>query len=343
MKKNGNMGIIILAAVFASFLMFGCTQSGPEQKANQTAALDTAQAKLVLGSFEKAAALDDYTLEYVEDAQGKVSEVTLRVKGSERQATIKSALDEKNFYFGYGRMIGCVRIKDGEQTCAQVAEGSRAIDAAKAADRIFFSEKQASDDYNLNKFLIGKGAINFTGAIVPSRQAGADCSAVEYTTNYKILSINDLAYIGFAADNPTVSVFSGYRTKVCIGAQDGVPLLLNLTYNYKDVPQYYSRVALKFEKNTGRAVVTPQNLANQTEFEKKYAEAQALLDSYGKCKKLENATERDSCYAAAAFESYAPSICEKVEGVIKHDQCLIALVGHANQPGLCAKTTVLKD
>jgi len=350
---QGSLNAPKFAIILAFGLLFalGCTGTGNvagNQTQNNTnatlSALDTPQAVLLLGSFDKIGNLTDYTVAYTE-ASGLVSmNYTLYSAAGTQHAIIKSPVYEKDLYYYGPDAYFCIQPSGKNSTCIKVEQNSSYKMEADAVFGRFFGAKYAKDGQSIDKFLISRGALSFAGGVENSTYAGFGCSQITLDIDYKKLSLDDLAYLGFSPENPTLNLYKNFSTVFCI-SKDGLPVFKNLSYVEVASGAKQSTVSTitSFEKGAGTAINIPSDFAAESDFYVAYKQADALLKSYASCAYVDNQTDRDSCYAASAFDNLDASLCGKIQGAVKHDQCLIALVGTTKNPDICSNVLSLTD
>ncbi|OIO21370.1 hypothetical protein AUJ17_03535 [Candidatus Micrarchaeota archaeon CG1_02_47_40] len=336
----GNLGfyLIVLAAVALIAVLLTLYFSGSEN-GDGTDALNGAQAKILLGSFDSLSGVKEYRMEYVEDVLGVPVQAHLVRGNATFSSKIKTDVSEREAYLdGDGNYYVCEAQKEVKK-CARVENSSTLLDYAVSMNGKFFDGADIAKEKERDGFLISNGAIEFIGGVEKKEVDGIACSEIAYSVDLRKLTVGELAVLGLTPSDPAVVQFSEFVWTRCF-AESGIAAKTGLSYKRGGVVYNYSQTMSVFESGV-QDVAVPSGLVNEKEVEAMVAASEKVNAEFANCERTQTA---EACYMEKAINNGEPVYCGRIKEAEKRDKCYIALVKIVKEPAkMCDAVALLKD
>ncbi len=333
---------VALVAVLLTIYFTGVKPAPGQADGPGAAMLATPQAKLLFDSFGKMGKMGDYEMEYEEKSLGLPAKIFLAKNGSAKFVSVKTAVDEREFYSDGSGQYACEEY-GGRKNCTLVNSSLLLSNFAKGQEARFFDEASTARERDRAEFLIRKGAINFTGGVVEKVVGGSACRQIEYATDYRRLTLEELAVVGIPSDSPIVIQFSDFRWKWCF-AESGVPIAYEMSYKRAGQTYLSGYVASRFVEGENSGFEHPKTLSAEAGVDAMFSTVLSRLDGYIECEKWISAKDKDLCYSGKAISNNDEKYCAPIRDAAKKDRCYISLVGKAGgADGMCEFVSGLKD
>ncbi|MFA5050154.1 MAG: hypothetical protein WC501_04045 [Candidatus Micrarchaeia archaeon] len=245
-----------------------------------------------------------YSKEYLLDLDG-LEKTMLLIQNQEGKYFQSSAVFyTEKIYFLDNETIMCLTYGKKER-CAKIEESQELKKYADSKLIEFPSKELSEKDIAISQFLLEKGAMNFSQDITEINVSNIPCTLLEYSLDFKKLSIEDLSKVGMTSAQ--LEVYSNFKNQVCFD-ENGDKLFSNLTYLINAIPTHYTRTLLKTDSSGSFEI--PKELSNESQ----------LMEFFGTYQNTEKAF-----YACIYDEN--PENCFKTEGVYSDNEAYCQMAG----------------
>jgi hypothetical protein len=269
-----------------------------------------------------------YTYAYTEYSNGFAENYTLSSDGKSASVEVLSALSDKKLYFLPNDTILCVRFS-GTEGCSSVKNESAAKSyVARMRGRLLngteMEAMKADAEYMMNRSIIRFSPFVRAGALA----GGAECSEIEYTIDYRNMTLQDMTRFGVTSATPQV-----FQFRSCVG-NDGAIERLYYNYTYQGKLYIIQQELIGADLRAAPAIAAPQNLSGNA-LDLAFSENTYRQELFNKCYLGQADGEgRGACIQKIALDINDRDLCETA-GTVR-DRCLVAFMPYLKDPGICA-------
>jgi|GEM_PF-950547 len=337
----GIMAIIVVA--LAAYIFFEqntkIVQTEPVVVWNGTVALNSPEAKLLLGSFDKASELANYDVSFNQTYNGQSVAVQEVRKAKQDWVALEDAFAKKEVFFAEGNGSNatpdaiCFTYRT-EKHCTQATTNeTKAFASELKVWQLGSAEANLAQKEGMMK-LIEAGAIRFNGTAKDENVGAVATKKISYNFDLQPLTVKELVGLGLSPDDQAYLVTS--KVTYWIDPVTGLVVKNSATRSLKSAlvgensMEYY-----KLSLEPAGLPPAPQVFEDQSVFLAFYSEAQDDFVSKETCKAQASQQERDLCYKSVAADKNDWALCEKIEDETERASCTIIVAQNTKNSALC--------
>ena len=349
-KKGADPKILVFAAVvivaaLAAIGYYGGFFGGvaaPTQPTPQLP-LATPEARLLLASFDRGAALTDYSLKYSANDNGANSSYYIIKNGSNSWVSVQGSFGKMYGFFGKDNATDLVCLEyGGEAKCAlsgnqsSMAEIAASLKILRPIPLAYLNQK---DD---TRKLIAAGAIRLDSGMVRENIGGFDTQKITYTLDYSNLTVQQMVSLGVSPSDENLLAVTDQRVTFWIDNRTGLMVKSHASYNNRGTPGFYDTqysevapVAGTVPERPGSIVATEAFVDFYSKSTKDYSERAACFAKKG--------AEQDTCLKSIAANRGDWETCKLIATPFEYESCSLIVAQETNNHVICSKLSTLAD
>ena len=343
-SKLAILGVAVLLLIGAAFLYFkngeGNTVAPP------TDPLELPSTKLLLGAFEKGAALETYNLAYTANENSAKTAYRMINGGNASWVSVEGDFGMLQGFFQKGENNTSITTMcltyENETLCALEKNVTGAPEIA-ASLKVLFPEKET---YRAQKSNIGKlvalGAITMDSQVSEAKVGQFETQLVTYSLDYKKMTVRQLQELGMSPDDPVITAVTDQRVSFWIDRKTGLAVKSRATYLENGAPRGYETEYSKFETSAGEMPAVPEEVESATSFVRFYQNAEKDYTEKTACYS-QPASEQDSCFKSVGASKKRWEICKLIKDKGTYESCTLIVAQGTNNHVLCSKLETLAD
>jgi len=332
--------LIVLAAAFFYFSQKATEQPAPVQLAQNQ--LETASAKLLLASFEKGAALEEYLLNYTTDENGAETRYEVSSDGINSWVRESADFGSREGFFGKDNATDVLCLKyGGRRVCAQAGNDSDMASIAVDLKTLLPNKETfMKQQENLRKH-IAAGAIKFESEPVSEKLGQFDTRKITYSLDYRALTVQQLIGIGVQPNDPGITSITDQKVTYWIDKKSGLIVKSAAAWRQNLIPNSY-QTAYDTVSETPQVPAKPDSVLETRAFVRFYAES--VQDYQAKLICLSQPQpDQDLCFKSIAAQRNDWELCKKISGKKEYETCTVIVAQNTNNDVLCGKLELLSD
>ena len=347
-KKETDPKILIFAAVvivaaLAAIGYYGNFFGGTAVQPNPTIPLATPEARLLLASFDKGAALTDYSLKYSTNDNGVQSNYSIVKNGSDSWVGIQGAFGKMNGFFGKDNATDIVCLEyGGEVKCARTGNQSNMLEIAASLKILRPTSLAYLNQKDDTRKLIASGAIKLGPGMAKEKIGNFDTQKITYTLDYSNLTVQQMVSLGVSPNDENLLAVTDQRVTFWIDDSTGLMVKSHASYNNRGTPGFYdTEYSEAVPKGTaipekpGNIIVTAAFVDFYSKSTNDYAERSACLAKKG--------TEQDTCLKSIAANKGDWETCKLIKTPFEYESCGLIVAQETANDAICSKLTLLAD
>ena len=349
-RKTDPKMIVFAAAVIVAALavigyyggFFGGAAASPVQP-NPTLPLATPEARLLLASFDKGAALSDYSLKYSANDNGVQSNYSIIRNGSDSWVNVQGTFGKMYGFFGKNNATDVVCLEyGGEAKCALTGNQSGMLEIAASLKILQPTPLAYLNQKDDTRRLIATGAIKLNQGVVSEKVGGFDTQKIAYALDYSNLTVQQMVSLGMSPNDETLLAVTDQRVTYWIDGPTGLMVKSHASYNNRGTPGFYDTEygqvklgAAVVPEKPGSVVATEAFVDFYSKSTKDYAERAACFAKKG--------AEQDTCVKSIAVNKGDWEICKLIKTPFEYESCSVIVAQETNNHVICGKLSVLAD
>ncbi len=335
----GLVAVILLAAGAYYFGLFKAAEPAPVQMLP----LNMPDAKLLLSSMQKEAALTQVHMKYTDVEDG--SPTTYDVVKNGTDGWVREEGDYGSFegYFGSDNRsyIICLNYKNSTK-CAKTGTNSNAVRIANQLLTRLPDSRASSANRDFAGRLIAAGAMKFTGKLSNETAGAFSTQKLGYIMDYRNLTVQSLMSIGVQPSDPAIYSITNWSVTNWIDSKTGLLVRSSTAYFEGGAAHSFSRDVLVLETGGVTLPERPQTLVSSDAFVKFYQEAESNYQDKRNCL-AQKGSEQANCLKSMAVENADGSLCQLISDEKSRGQCLLVVAQNTRNAALCQGAMSLSD
>ena len=338
--------VVVILIVVGALAVLGYFTSSPVPSNGGTAPIDSPMAKLVLSTYDRGAAVGDYSVVYSINENGIVSKYSVIKRGDRLWVGIDDIFGTRQGFFGTNSSQDVVCLTyDNATKCAMVLNNtnmgkiSNSIKAWMLDDGTTNAQIKAL----MEKHIVA-GAIRFDEGVVEEKAGVFDAQKVSYSLDYRNLTVEKLLSLGIPADDPGITSKTDQRVTFWVDKNTGLLVKGLATYVENKVAgensKEFSKIDLAPKDDVPSA---PADLASIPVFVTFYKQSDDDFLSKQECRAQATAADRDACWKAVAVSHNSWDLCKNIEDKKTYEGCTIIVAQGTNNKVLCEKLELFSD
>ena len=354
-KKNADKGkmdagaialaAVVIIAVLAAVGYYGGFFSPASPPSNGTVAqpLAAPEAKLLLASFDKGAALDSYTINYTETDSGVKSSYFIVKNGSDSFVSVQGMFGRMYGYFGKDNQtdVSCLAY-GGSEKCAVAGNNSDMADIG-ASLKILRPNPTAylSQGEDTRKH-IATGAIKITPGMQSEKIGPFDTQKISYTLDYSNLTVQQMVSLGLSPTDQSRLALTDQKVSFWIDTATGLIVKSHASYNNQGVAVAYDREYSELSTLPGAVPPKPMSVVVPAAFVEFYKQSTADYSSRAACF-AQTGASKDACLKSIAANSGDWETCKLINSTSEYESCSLIVAQETNNYVICANLTKIAD
>ncbi|VVB99324.1 Uncharacterised protein [uncultured archaeon] len=308
---------------------------------NQTQ-LDNASAALLLGSYDRMAALQDYHLKYTNTEDGEPTTYDIYKNGANSSVSVTGTFGMMEGFFSANNStdVVCLTYKNVRK-CAMAGNDTTMQEIADSL-RIYRSNtKAAASQKSKTEELLGVGAIRFTSSPVPEKVGNFGTEMLAYSLDYRNLTVQQLISIGVQPNDQSIYRITNWVVQNWVDTATG--LIVKSSTSYKDnlVPHSFTQVYSEVKIGAPALPPVPANITPAKSFLQFFTDSQTDYTELLNCGAAGN--ESAACFKTLAFSRQDPEVCRLIKEPLAEEQCTLVLAQTMADARLCNGLAILHD
>ncbi len=349
-KKGTDLKMLVFAAVvivaalaaigyFAGFFTGASTPPAP----NPAVPLATPEARLLLASFDKGAALSDYSLKYSTNDNGVKSNYSIIKNGSDSFVDVEGAFGRMYGFFGKDNATDMVCLEyGGAAKCALAGNLTDMADIAAGLKILRPTSLAYLNQKDDTRKLIAAGAIKLGQGMTSEAVNGFDTRKIAYTLDYSNLTVQQMVSLGVSPNDQTLLAVTDQKVTFWIDNATGLMVKSHASYNNRGTLGYYDTeytqaapVASAMPEKPGTVIAAPAFVEFYSTSTKDYAERAACFAKSG--------AEKATCLQSIAGNSGDWETCKLIDTHPEYEKCSIIVAQETHNSVICGKLAALAD
>lgn len=345
---GGNNALIAAAAVIivlaAAYLYFSpaagpAPAPQPAPTANQMA---TPEAQLLLSSFDRGAALTDYSAAYTSTDNGGTLTYKLAKGGAKSWVEVNGGFGSMQGFVGSNNTTDIVCLNYSNSTeCAVTGNDAQMQGIASTLRVLLLNPLTYTQQKAQTETLINGGVIKFSPGITSEQVGPFAAQKITYTLNYGNLTVNQINAMGIPND-PALFAITNWHVAMWVDKATGMTVKSQASYNSGGVQYSYDTEYAMLQIGTPTLPAVPAAPIGAAEFVNFYATSQQDYSTVLSCEAM-TGTDRDSCYKAAATNRNSYGLCQKISDKTQFESCALIVASATNQSAYCQNLSISDD
>ncbi len=345
-KENATLKYAFVAVVVIAVVALGLVYNGffeAPQEEVETSPFELESVKLLLGSFDRGAAIQEYYLEYSANENGVVSDYFVADNSKQRWAKVSGTFGVFEGFFSSNNSTDTLCLEYGEETrCARVGNDKNALDIAASLNALFPTPQTYVDQKDQVRKLISAGAIVVSPDVVDETVNGFDAQKIGYSLDYQNLTVQDLLSLGLSPNDPSLYTVTDQKVLFWIDKATGLVIKSNASFKENLVPLFFETEYQVVELQDPQVPEAPEAIIGTQSFVLFYNQAEQDFVERRKCQNMQQ-PDRDLCYKSFAVQQGDWELCKLVEDVGEYEACTLIVAQSTNNYVLCSKIDDLAD
>lgn len=350
-KKETDPRILVFAAVvivaaLAAIGYYGGFFGGaatPPVQPTPTLPLATPEARLLLASFDRGAALSDYSLKYSANDNGAESNYSIIKNGNDSWISVQGTFGKMYGLFGKDNATDTVCLEYGGQAkCAltgnqsDMAEIAASLKILRPTSLAYLNQK---DD---TRKLIAAGAIKLDSGMADEKVGGFDTQKITYTLDYSNLTVQQMVSLGVSPNDENLLAVTDQRITFWMDRATGLMVKSHASYNNRGTPGFYDTEYTEAAPGAVHMPAAPGGIVA----------AEAFVDFYSKSTKdyseraacfAKKGAEQDTCLKSIAANTGDWETCKLIKTPFEYESCGVIVAQETKNHVICSKLAVLAD
>jgi len=350
-KKKTDPKILIFAAVvivaaLAAVGYYGGFFGGiatPPIKPNPTIPIATPEARLLLASFDKGAALTDYSLKYSANDNGAKSDYSIITNGRNSLVSVEGTFGKMYGIFGEDNATDVVCLEySGEAKCAltgnqsDMAEIAASLKILKPAPLAYLNQK---DD---TRKLIVAGAIKLEAGTANEKIGRFDTQKITYTLDYSNLTVQQMVSLGVSPNDENLLAVTDQKVVFWIDNKTGLMVKSHASYNNRGTPGFYDTEYSEIAPGAATVPEKPESVVAAAAFVDFYSKSTEDYAERAVCL-AKKSTEQDACLKSIAANKGDWETCKLIKTPFEYESCSLIVAQKTKSNMICSNLTTLSD
>ncbi len=348
----GALAIIVIAVAIYAFYGGGKWGSNPvpvqpAQNSTATYGLGSAEAMLILTSFEKAAAIEDYNVTFNQTQNGIVTTVSEARKGNASWVRLEDLFAMREGFFSGANGtnatndVVCITYESKTRCANLLNNGTIKVAASLKAWQLGDRATNLAQEAGM-RALIGAGAVKIDGPAQDEAVNGFATKKITYTFDMRPLTVGELSSLGLSPSDPEILTTSKVAywvdTKTGLAVKSSATQMQNGSISGETAMEY-SAISLE----SGSLPPAPQVNSTAASFVQFYANSQNDFVTQETCKLQPTPAEVDACYKSMAGENNDWTICGRIANASVYGDCMLIVAQNTKNSALCENLTSYSD
>ena len=337
---------VVIVAALAAIGYYGGFFGGaatPPAQPNTITPLATPEARLLLASFDRGAALTDYSLKYSANDNGVVSNYTIIKNGSDSLVSVQGTFGKMYGIFGKDNATDIVCLEyGGDAKCALSGNQSDMAEIAASLKILMPTPLAYLNQKDDTRKLIAAGAIKLDSGMANEKIGDFDTQKITYTLDYSTLTVQQMISLGVSPNDESLLAVTDQKVVFWIDGKTGLMVKSHASYNNRGTPGFYdtqyseaSPVAGLVAEQPGSIVATEAFVDFYSKSTKDFAERAACF--------AKNGGEQDTCLKSIAANRGDWETCKLIKTPLEYESCSLIVAQETNNHVICSRLATLAD
>ncbi len=312
-------GLLVLIAIYLAV-----TSGTPPAPAQPNSSTATA---LLFKSSGFGKGLADYTDSYSQVSDGYKVTYTLIQSGNQRLAEVQNPLSLIKMYMLQNDTVLCITYPINEsEVCSSVQGNPNMANYVSFMQSKFYNDTYIDQATSNVQYLLSKGYLSVNPNVSDSSVGSVPCELVNYTIDYRNLSLDEAAKFSISSSSPKLFYLSS-----CIDNSSGLPYLSTLSYADVNGIGHSSNVTVLSFQNSAQPIVLPQNETGDAVGVLSAEKEQQI--NLASCFTNKTGSDREKCISDLSLNLLRKDLCD-LDGS-RRDRCLVQLVPLTKDATIC--------
>ncbi|MCX6771005.1 MAG: hypothetical protein NTX79_03035 [Candidatus Micrarchaeota archaeon] len=333
---------VVIVAVLAAAGYYGGFFGGaapPAAQPNPAVPLATQEARLLLASYDRGAALTVYSMDYFENDNGIKTNYSIAYNGSEGYVSVQDDASGISGFFGANGSNDIVCLEyGGVEKCAMAGTN---VKMRGIAENLRTNLQNRTVYLNLKdeiRALISAGAIQLAPGIVEERSGQFSAQKITYTIDYRNLTIQQMISLGLPPSDSTLRIVRQITywidRKTGLIVKSRMAELNGVGFYEKDIEGLA----------VGNVELPAKNMTRigSDSFLSFYTQSQQDYIQNAECQAM-NGTEKETCFQSIAVNGGGWEACKRIGTLSGYEKCSVIIAQTTHNPAICRNLSLLAD
>jgi len=337
------VAIVVVAIAAIIFMGQGAPQAPPAGSINNTKAIDTPMAKLLLAAFDRGAALGNYYLEYYISDNGAASNYTMASDGNFSWSNVKGPFGAVEGYFSGNNSTDTICLAyAGTTKCTLVGSNNNTQRIAANLKTLLPDRRTYQSQKGQTEKLLQFGAIAFEGGLVGETVQGFSAKKITYSLDYQNLTVQQLSAIGMSPGDRSLLTLTDQKVSFWIDDKTGLVVKSLATYKNSGAAFKYETAYSGLAVGSTQVPQRPNSTISTSEFLKFYSESESDYVAKETCGAM-NGTDKSQCFKGLALDKKDLGLCMRIDNAVEQENCGLILAQATGDARICSSLKLFKD
>jgi len=336
---------VVIVAALAAIGYYGGFFGGAATPAqpNPQLPLATPEARLLLASFDKGAALTDYSLKYSANDNGALSNYSIINNGSDSWVSVQGSFGKMYGFFGKDNATDMICLEyGGEEKCALAGNQSGMMEIAASLKILKPTSLAYLNQKDDTRKLIAAGAIRLDSGMVGEKVGGFDTQKIAYTLDYSNLTVQQMISLGVSPNDENLLAVTDQRVAFWLDNATGLMVKSHASYNNRGAPGFYDTEYSEALPAAASMPAKPETVVATEAFVDFYSASTQDYAERAACFAKKGA-EQDTCLKSMAANSGDWETCKLIKTPFEYESCSVIVAQETNNHVICSKLSILAD
>ena len=340
------LAAVVLVAALAAVGYYGGFFSPPAQPPSNgpvVLPLATPEARLLLASFDRGAALTDYSIKYSANDNGAKSSYALVKNGSDRWISVRGTFGKMAGFFGKDNSTDVVCLEyGGIEKCAMSGNNTNMADIAASLKILLPTSTAYLNQKDDTRKLISTGAIKLADGMVKEKAGEYNTQKIRYMLDYSNLTVQQMITLGISPTDESLLAITDQNVVFWIDDDSGLMVKSHATYNNRGTVGFYDTDYSEISTSAAQIPDRPGTLVSIEGFVGFYARSVEDYADRAACLS-ETGSARDYCFRNIAVEKKSWETCDLINSKEIYESCSLIVAQETNNHAICDALGVLSD
>ncbi|MFA6213746.1 MAG: hypothetical protein WC717_00525 [Candidatus Micrarchaeia archaeon] len=331
--------VVVIAAIVAIGFYSGFFGPAEPAQPSQTLPLATPEARLLLASFDKGAALEGYSIKYMENDNGALTNYSIASKGGEGWVSIEDDASRMAGFFSANSTSDIICLEyDGVEKCAMAGTDEKMNEIDSSLRIWLLNSTTYEDGKDGTRALIAVGAVRLAPGISEEKVGAFDTQKISYTLDYRNLTVQQLVSLGFSPSDAALSIVRDVTFWIDRKTGLVAKILMKEANGLGVYEREYTELSIGDVKLPGRnmtRVGAGAFVEFYTQSQEDYARREACLSLSG--------DDRDLCFRNNAVEKRSWEACKAISSRQIYESCSLIVAQITKNHAICGSLEALSD
>jgi len=352
-KKDGTnyklygIAAVVLIAALAAFGYYGgfFNQPAIPPASNSTTQLPlaTPEARLLLASFDRGAALEDYELAYMANDNSMKSNYTLARNGSDTWIQVQGTFGKMTGFFGKDNSSDVVCLEyESAAKCALAGNNTDMADIAASLKILQPTSAAYLGQKDDTRKLIAGGAIKLASGMSEEKVGQFDTQKITYTLDFSTLTVQQMISLGRSPNDENLLAVTDQLVTFWIDKKTGLMVKSHATYKNRGTPGFFDTEYSAVSTATPKIPDKPGAIVATEAFVDFYSKSTSDYAARASCF-AKTGAERYSCLKSIAVGKNSWETCKLIDNAREYESCTLIIAQNTRNHILCGTLSMLGD